>query len=512
MDERLARAPVGVIEVDGDGTVVDLNDRARAVCEVAEAAAGGRAVTAVFPRSVEGTLQRVFDGSDGVPAREFEEYYPDPDRWLDVSVVPTDGGATVYVADVSERHERAQTVDRLRTELDRVELLGDLVADVLSELVGATSRGEIAETICARLGESDAYAFAWVGDRELGGDGLAVRAAAGESTSTLDRVREVLAEPATTPEERAVERGEPVVARPLASTDTVPDAVRRAAFADGIQSMLAIPLTHGETVYGVVAVYATEREAFAERERVSFETLGSVAGFAVNAARQRTLLAADRVVELVLDLPPTAGPLGAVAGARDADLTVTGTVPGGGAETVCYLTVDGDTASAAADALREDDAVAAARVVASGEGGSIEVTLTGATPLTVALDRGATVESATFGADGGRLTLHLSPDGTVRRFAEGIARRFDADVVAKRETSRQVERDRRLAERVNDRLTERQEAALRAAYHADYFESPRGSTAEEVAGSLDITGPTLLYHLRAAQRTLLDAYFADSPP
>jgi len=48
---------------------------------------------------------------------------------------------------------------------------------------------------------------------------------------------------------------------------------------------------------------------------------------------------------------------------------------------------------------------------------------------------------------------------------------------------------------------------LRVAHLADYFESPRGSTSEEVAEALDISGPTVLYHLRNAQRELLDAFF-----
>jgi hypothetical protein len=59
---------------------------------------------------------------------------------------------------------------------------------------------------------------------------------------------------------------------------------------------------------------------------------------------------------------------------------------------------------------------------------------------------------------------------------------------------------------LDDRLTQRQRTVLQTAYFADYFESPRGSTAEEVATSLDITGSTLLHHLRAGQRKLLDAY------
>ena len=52
---------------------------------------------------------------------------------------------------------------------------------------------------------------------------------------------------------------------------------------------------------------------------------------------------------------------------------------------------------------------------------------------------------------------------------------------------------------------------LRTAYLADYFESPRGSTSKEVAETLDITGPTVLYHLRRAQQKLIEAFLNDDP-
>ena len=58
----------------------------------------------------------------------------------------------------------------------------------------------------------------------------------------------------------------------------------------------------------------------------------------------------------------------------------------------------------------------------------------------------------------------------------------------------------------NCSVLQRQRTVLQTIYLVDYFESPRGSTAEEVAASLDITGSTLLHHLRAGQRKLLDAY------
>jgi len=44
---------------------------------------------------------------------------------------------------------------------------------------------------------------------------------------------------------------------------------------------------------------------------------------------------------------------------------------------------------------------------------------------------------------------------------------------------------------------------LEAAFRAGYYDWPRGSTAEELADSLELTGPTLHGHLRKAERTVL---------
>jgi predicted DNA binding protein len=59
-------------------------------------------------------------------------------------------------------------------------------------------------------------------------------------------------------------------------------------------------------------------------------------------------------------------------------------------------------------------------------------------------------------------------------------------------------------------LTDKQRTVLRTAHLSDYFTSPRGSTSEEVAEALDIAGPTVLYHLRNAQRKLLSAFFENA--
>ena len=506
MNERMANAPVGILEASPDGIVDALNRAAGTVLEVDPGSVVGHRIGEVFPRSVDDTVPRAFE--EGVSEeRSVEEYYPELDRWLAVTIVPTDGAVTLYLRDRTERRRTERTIERLRNDVDRLVVTNELISDLLGELVEASTREEIAETICERLGATDLYEFAWFGERELGGDGLVVRGAAGEGGRTLERITELLDGSATIPEQRAIETATPQVVHSIGEDPSVPETVRRAAFADGLQSSLAIPLTYGSSVHGVIGVYAADRDAFSDRERASFTTVGEMAGFAVTAARHRTLLLSDTVVELAIEVTDPDAPMVATATDLDAELELAGLVSGSDERVLCYLSVD-EVPERVERALADTDGVVDTREVADhGDGGSVEVTLGDATPLGLLASLGVTVRSAGFEPGVGRIEVDLPPEEDVRRVADAVTGRFDAEVVAKRERERSTTTARAFREELHDRLTDHQENALRTAFLADYFESPRGSTAEEVAEALEITGPTLLYHLRAGERKLLEAFF-----
>jgi predicted DNA binding protein len=416
------------------------------------------------------------------------------------------GFRSLRVSDTTEQHRAEQQMTQRQDDIARLTVINDLISDVLAELVDASTREEIAETICTRLGETDLYDFAWLGERELGTEELAVRAASGTTGRTLDRIGEAVDADEPIPEARAIETGTPEIVQPVGADDLVPETVRRAAFADGLQSLLAVPLTYGSTVYGVVGLYTSKREAFSARERESFGTVGEMAGFAINATRHRSVLLANTVVELRLRVSDPADPLVATAGEHDATLAVDGLVPQG--ETLlCYLTVEETTPAAVADSLAAAPETGSTRPVAGDDGGSIEMAIDGDIPLSRLVDRGATVRAGTFDSSGGDLTVDIAPEEDLRRLADAVTRGFDAEVVAKRERQEDVLTPQAFRDRLADRLTDRQEGALKTAFLADYFESPRESTAAEVAEALDITGPTLLHHLRAGQRKLLDEFF-----
>ena len=507
MDERFERAPGGMLDVATDGTVRAVNDAACDLLDVSESAVVGTGVDAVFPDSVEATVPRAFDTALEEP-RAIEEYYPALDRWLAVRLVPLEESVAVYLRDVTDTRRMEQRLSKLDADLDRLTIINRLISDVLAELVGASTRDEIAATICDRLGETDIYEFAWVGERDIGSDDVTVRASAGSTGRTLSEIAACLDGAATLPEQRTIETGEPAIVQPLGEADSVPESVRRAAFADGLQSLLAIPLTYGSSVYGVVGIYTTDQTAFSERERNSFGTLGEMAGFAINATRNRSLLLSDTVVELTFDVGGAEDPLANLASAHGATLSVTGLVTQE-ADLRCYLAVDGADPAALCQSATDSDGAGPARVIDDHtDGGTVEVTLATDTLFGRLASLGVTVESATFEEDSGEVVVELPPEEDVRRIAESVTRSHDASVVAKRERERDVTTAREFRDELEDRLTDRQENALRTAFFANYFESPRGSSSAEVAEALDITGPTLLHHLRAGQRKLL-AEFLD---
>ena len=501
---RLDTCPYGVVVVD-DGTVRAVNDAAATLLETSRDGAVGAGVESVAPVSVESTLPALFAEGDPTERHEFEEYYPDLERWLSVTAVPTDGGVEVYLDDVTDRVTAQRETDQLQTELSDVVGVTDLLSAVLEDLVDAADHEAVTETIVRTLGERDEYEFAWLGEREPGTDRLRVSAVAGDTGDLFDRVRDHLDD---LPERAALARDEARVIQPITESEAVPSAVRQAAFADGVQSFVAVPLTYGGTTYGVVGVYAAGKDTFSERAREAFETLGTMAGFAINATRNQSLLFADTITEFTVDVTEPDAPLVALSREVDAAFEVDGTVPQGQDRVVAYLASGAAVATAARESLVDHDAVHDVRVVTETETATrLEVTLGAASALQTVTTLGASVGRASFEDGRGRIGVELPSGEQVRQVGEALRRQFDADTVSKVERDRSVTTADDLRSELGSELTERQETALRTAYLAGYFESPRDSTAEEVGEALDITGSTLLHHLRTGQRKLLDTYF-----
>jgi hypothetical protein len=524
MDDALDHVGEGVLVVDAGWRVAAANAVATTLLDRDGSALVGADVRDAFPRSVEGSFDGRFGEDDPTPtAVAFEEYFPDLETWLEVRTVPLEEGLAVYLRDVTDRRELEDALADREAELERLGRINATIQAVVRDLVGETTREGIEDTVCARLAASDLYEFTWIGERDPTGDRVDHRTAAGEHEGILEPVldgaeaAEAAGNGSESPERAVVRTGETRIVRRLVEDESVPEPVRRAAFARGIQSAIAVPLGYGTTTYGVLGVYATRPDAFSERERESLETLGVATGFVINAARQRNLLLSDTVVELTLRVTDADDVLVAASARLDCSLAVEGVVPLADGALLCYVGVEDAAPDDVLATTRGRPGVVDGRLVHGpaddgATGGLVEVTVAGGSPLLSLVERGATVRTATFERGVGRVVAEVAPDEDVREVVEAVGAAFPgSELLAKRERERAVETAQEFRSSLHERLTDRQRTALRVAYHGGYFRSPRDSTAEELAEGLGISSPTFHYHLRAAQWKLTDALLDADP-
>lgn len=407
----------------------------------------------------------------------------------------------------------------------------DAVIDALDVVATAGSRAELLAGIPERLAATPDWEAAWIATRERTEDEVGVAAAAGIDAAELsDRGLRTTDEAA--PWMRAVS----AAAEPKASEgegDGVDTTADENADLDGTLDVVsgstedlgspsdgdvvAVPLAYRGTSYGVLCLLSDAAEDAGgadhspvqrDHYRRALVRLGGVVGRSLASFRWHELLHSDTVLELTFETSAaTAFPV-RLTDALDCRVELDSTVTTDDALLI-YVDVDGATPHDVADVTDDVAGIEDTRVVDTREDGcTLGFVVTGGSPAYTLTDHGATVRAAS--ASGGELRVVADvPTGTdVRPLAEALRRSFpDASLVAKREIDRDPGSETAFRDDVAERLTDRQRATLKAAYHGGYFDWPRGITAEEVADAMGVSSPTLHNHLRKGQRALLDGLF-----
>lgn len=504
MDDIVRRATSGTLVCDADWRVVEASPAVtRLLGDATDATVGavaGLTLDSVVPMDIADRLTvRVTDRDGPVTV---EEYLPAAERWIEFRAIAQGAQRLVEIRDVTEWRQRVNELETARTNLSLLSQHAELISELLGAVVTATTPEEIQAAVADRLATSDLFELVWVGDWTADRAGLAVRASAG-SDALLAAIREA---GGGGTEQRALESGDISVARSLAEDESVPTAVRKAAFAHGIQAGVAVPLSYGEADFGVLGLYTARPATLEGSGLAGIETLGEVIGFVLYATRQRQATETATYRELVLTVGPEAGPLARLAAETGSTLELEGTATVGTELVLAYVALAAGDAEMVVEAAGDDGAIEQASVIESPEaGGLCELRLGGNSPLREVAALGGRIRSAHVEPDGGRLTVDIAPDTDVR----GLLDRLSGSVTlrATRTRERPARTSASVEEVLGEELTERQRASLKAAYEAGYFASPRHSTAAEIAESMDVTPPTFSYHLRAAQAKLLAACF-----
>jgi hypothetical protein len=406
------------------------------------------------------------------------------ERWTRASRVPDgSGGAERVVVEIRERGSDP-TAGRAQTVAAAARAVGERLAD-------ETTREGVLRTAAEELGHSDAYVCAWVLDPYPPADGEPLAAGGIDPGVAGDYVAggTDLAE----------------AARGVAETGTTRTvSVETAAEAPDAPSLLLAPLGHAENVHGVLVLAGPRAAPANEREREVVSDLGRRVGLALSAAEWRHLLLSDTVLELTFESTDPGSFFVDASQQLGCRIELDGMVPV--EEGLLYYITVADAEPEAALELAHE--AGEARLVADrGEAALLEVRAPDASLAAPLIDRGGNVRSLVAEDGRAELTCEFSPDAGVRDLLGALRGSFpESQLRSKRETERSTS-SASFRESVDDELTDRQRSVLRAAYHAGYFEWPRGSTAEELADSMDVSSPTLHNHLRRAQQRLLTALF-----
>ncbi|SDC18653.1 bacterio-opsin activator domain-containing protein [Natrinema hispanicum] len=419
-------------------------------------------------------------------------------------------GFAVFVRDVTVAHEELATAREKREELDRLYAVARRHRDVTHALLDSTDHEEIETSTCTALTDGTAYEFAWIDRATMSDHRREWRASSGLEPDAVERVlpEKWDNEPATGPDgadsATAAQAGDRTV---LVATD-----VTASLEDDTFEGAVArVPLAYGDTVYGLLSV-ATERPgAFDDDERAWLSTIGRHVGYAIAAIRRRNLLLSDRVTELEVACRDERSFFVDASQRLDCRFELDSLVPIDESTQLYYVRLEGASPADVFELAEDDPGIEDCRLVETDEDGwRIEFVIDGSCPIVTLTEYGVTVREAVFEDGTGTITGDCAVDADIRTILDGLRSVFpDSELVGKRETERTVQTAREFREGLEDRLTDRQEAALRAAYFGGYYDWPRESTAEEVADAMGVSSPTLHNHLRKGQHELLRTFLDD---
>ncbi|QSW99097.1 PAS domain-containing protein [Haloterrigena alkaliphila] len=411
-------------------------------------------------------------------------------------------------------HGHEWELKRQNRHLERLNAASQVRQDIEQLLLMADSRAEIERGICDRLADLESCSFAWIGEPDPGGTRIRPRVRAGHERGYLDAVAvTTVDDSAAEPTGRAARTRSPMAVENVA--DSVRDGSWRGdALSRSFQSVYAVPLVYDGFLYGVLALYCDDRDAFDEPLRSMLAELGETIGYAIDTVKRTAALRDDdvAVVELELDLED-AVPMGRLADRLGSRVEFEGRTTRAEDSPTIFAVVDGAVDPETTDPS-DIEGIGDVAVIAETDAETL-VQLRYTTPfLGAAVDaHGGTLRTLVADDDGVRATVVVPESIEIRDVLSELRRRgFAASLVARREdsTTARAAIDASARNSLLDRLTDRQREVVQTAYHGGFFEWPRRTTGEAIADSLDISAPAFHKHVRAVELKLFTALFDDS--
>lgn len=404
-----------------------------------------------------------------------------------------------------ELREREREATAQITRLERLHDLNDEIRTILQKLVNARSHEPIVKQVCTSLASLDRFDYVWIGEPDLETSELTVGARAGTPERFLESLPLDLSGESTHPPARATRERTTVLESNVAAT-AAGERWREVTLLNGFQSVVSVPITHGDVLYGVLSVYCSHADQLDARTTAVLSELGELIGYALNAVDQRNALFGENPIDLVIDTTDEDDVLVNVASELSATFEIKNILLQSEEHYLVHLVIDGSERDWIQSIAKQLPAIEDVRPISDSDPALYELKLIGGCLATKAADLGAHLHVIDVSEDHYRLRVSLPNSYDERTFIDRLQTDYpDIQVVRQRSEDSRTSGSWRWL--LTEALTERQQDILAMAYYSGYFDQPRDRTGADIATSLDISQPAFSTQLRAAQANLLQLLF-----
>ncbi|KAB1193178.1 PAS domain-containing protein [Haloferax sp. MBLA0076] len=407
----------------------------------------------------------------------------------------------------SELHERDRRLAEQNEILRRLDQVNTTIRSINQSLIRAPTRSDALSAVGKHLVETGPYAVVWHVDSDevVGEFHPTPEAIHGADTAYADRLSEVASSgPLADLLDTAVQ---------TQTMQTVDDVLNDPAWADhrgdaltyGFRSLAVIPAVADDRIEALFVVHATDPDALSNEDGLLAE-LGETTGYALATTKRAGAMLTERRTQVQARLGGDRLSLARLARRVDHGVGLTGVLPKSDGSVIAFVVTDADPETV----VEAGSEIAThVRILSEDETGNLfEMRLPRESLFETLYASEATLRELHSTGQQTTLTVEVPERIRVRSFIDTLDADYPGTSLLSRRTVTQAEESPQTFQwKIRDEWTDRQFESIRAAYLAGFYEWPRRSTAEALAETFDISAPTFQYHLRAAERKLVDSVF-----
>jgi len=271
----------------------------------------------------------------------------------------------------------------------------------------------------------------------------------------------------------------------------------------GYRAAIGVPICYEAVQFGVLGIY-TSHPDIPDQEQDTLKEFTELLGYAQQRDELRQSLISSESVPVEITIADTNIPLVQLARKVESDeISVVSVVERSDGQTVYIIRVEDRSEKEVIAAIKNCDRIECSKSRQRSSSTYCTIVVNSRTPEILIGDTGINHRETQVSTDQLTASGTISNPSSLKNVVttlEEVYNNVTASIVWSKSMpdTTDVEGDKQLLKQ----LTDRQKEVLTHAYHAGYFEIPRGSSATELSEHLDVARATFTQHLRSGQRKI----------